>query len=407
MSRIERAVIMAAGKGERLQPITLETPKPLVKVNGTPMIESVIEALHNNGIYEIYIVVGYLKEQFEYLKEKYEGIVLIDNPYYENCNNISSLYVARKCINNAFILDGDQIIFNSGILNPEFEYSGYNGVLSKEETNEWLMEVDENNRIISCSRTGGSNGWKLYSVSRWNERDGKVLKELLELEFEKNKKHSLFWDDIVMFCHPDKFDLRVYKMNEEDVSEIDSFDELCIMDSSYNTASCEEKNNSGSFIQKHKEIWKFIKFSFTGASTAILEMVVFAFLQYVVFKSLNTVPVTDNAVLKFLGIEYKGYMWSYFLSAVVGYTASYIMNRKLTFKADSNIVVSTILYIIMVVLTITFNTWFGAFLGTWIKNNGYDNFAVVMLTKLLVMVVPTVWTYPLQRFVIHRKKKAD
>lgn len=159
------------------------------------------------------------------------------------------------------------------------------------------------------------------------------------------------------------------------------------------------------FVDKHAEIWKFIKFTFTGASTSILEMAVYALLLYVVFKNLNSVPVTNNAVLSFLGIEYKGYMYSYFISAVIGYTASYIMNRKLTFKADSNIILSTILYIIMVVFTIAFNTWFGAFLGTLIKNKGLDNFFIVMLTKLVVMTLPTLWTYPLQRFVIHRKKK--
>ena len=159
------------------------------------------------------------------------------------------------------------------------------------------------------------------------------------------------------------------------------------------------------FISKYKELWKFIKFAFTGASTSILEMAVFAFLQYVVFKSLNEVPVTDNAILSFLGIEYKGYMWSYFISAVVVYTVSYIMNRKITFKADSNIFISTVLYVLMVVFTVAFNTWFGSFLGTWIKNNGNDSFWIVMFTKLIVMTVPTIWTYPLQRFVIHRRSK--
>lgn len=159
------------------------------------------------------------------------------------------------------------------------------------------------------------------------------------------------------------------------------------------------------FTKKYKEFWKFIKFTFTGASTSVLEMVVFALLQYVVFKSLNEVPVTDNAILSFLGIEYKGYMWSYFISAIVGYTASYIMNRKLTFKSDANIVLSTILYVIMVVFTVAFNTWFGSYLGTLIKNSGHDNFIMVMLTKLIVMTVPTIWTYPLQRFVIHRRSK--
>lgn len=160
-----------------------------------------------------------------------------------------------------------------------------------------------------------------------------------------------------------------------------------------------------SFTQKHSEIWKFIKFTFTGASTSVLELAVFAFLQYVVFKALNQVPVTDSPILDFLGIEYKGYMYSYFISAVIGYAAAYIMNRKLTFKADANPVLSTVLYAIMVVCTIAFNTWFGAYLGTVIQNKGYDSVFIVLLTKLVVMTVPTLWTYPLNRFVIHRKKK--
>ena len=106
------------------------------------------------------------------------------------------------------------------------------------------------------------------------------------------------------------------------------------------------------------------------------------------------------------GIEYKGYMYSYFISAVIGYAAAYIMNRKLTFKADANPILSTVLYTIMVICTITFNTWFGSFLGTLIKNSGHDSVFIVLLTKLIVMTVPTLWTYPLNRFVIHRKKKA-
>lgn len=160
------------------------------------------------------------------------------------------------------------------------------------------------------------------------------------------------------------------------------------------------------FTEKHSEIWKFIKFTFTGASTSVLELAVFMFLQYVVFKSLNAVPVTDNAFLAFLGIEYKGYMYSYAISAIIGYAVAYIMNRKLTFKADANPVFSTIIYALMVFLTIIFNTWFGAFLGTWVTNNGWNSVIVEMITKVVVMTVPTIWTYPLNRFVIHRKKKS-
>lgn len=167
------------------------------------------------------------------------------------------------------------------------------------------------------------------------------------------------------------------------------------------------KNKITAFINKHEEIWKFIKFSFTGASTSVLELGIFMFLQYIVFKSLNEVRVTDNAVLAFLGIEYKGYLYSYAISAIIGYAAAYVMNRKLTFKADANPVLSTVIYSIMVIFTITFNTWFGAFLGTIVKNNGWDNVIVEMITKVIVMTVPTLWTYPMNRFVIHKKRKGN
>lgn len=161
------------------------------------------------------------------------------------------------------------------------------------------------------------------------------------------------------------------------------------------------------FVNRHREIWKFIKFSFTGASTSILEMAVYAVLQYGVFRSLQGVPVEDSRILAFLGIEYKGYLYSYFISAVIGYAAAYFMNRKMTFKANNNPVLSTVLYAFMVIFTVTFNTWFGAFLGTWITNNGWNNFWIDMLTKLVVMTVPTIWTYPLSRFVIYRRKEPE
>ncbi len=91
MYHVKRALIMAAGIGKRMRPVTLEVPKPLIRINGTRMIDTVIRGLHANGISEIYIVVGYLKEKFRCLEKEYEGVRLIENPYYDTCNNISSL----------------------------------------------------------------------------------------------------------------------------------------------------------------------------------------------------------------------------------------------------------------------------------------------------------------------------
>ena len=228
---VKRAIIMAAGSGNRMHPLTLTTPKPLIRVNGVRMIDSVVDGLRSQGINEIYVVVGYLKEKFHEWAKEQEGVHIVENPYFDTCNNISSLYVAREHLGDCIILDGDQIIYNTEILDPHFTLSGYNAVWCEGETNEWLMQV-EDGIVKSCSRTGGSHGWQLYSISRWSAEDGAKLKRHLEQEFEGGNR-QIYWDDVAMFCHFEDYKLGIREMKSSDIVEIDGIEELIQIDPSY------------------------------------------------------------------------------------------------------------------------------------------------------------------------------
>lgn len=230
MYKAQRAIIMAAGLGQRMRPITDHIPKPLVQVQGVRMIDSIISALHENGIFEIYVVVGYRKEQFGELPRQYPGLQLIENPDFDTANNISSLYYAREHLRNVIILDGDQIIREPKILKPEFERSGYCAIYTEHETSEWLLTVEEN-LVTHCSRTGGKQGWELHSVSFWTEEDGARLRKHLEQDYPTKK--DIYWDDVALFCHPEDYRLGIRPIARDALLEIDSVEELMQVDSSY------------------------------------------------------------------------------------------------------------------------------------------------------------------------------
>lgn len=224
MTRAERAVVMAAGLGSRLWPLTAATPKPLVEVAGRPMIETMLDGFAENGYREVRIVVGHLAGRFGYLEKKYAPMVsLVRNPRYREHNNISSLYCARECLQGAVICDGDLVLSDPSALDPRFEHSGYLSAWA-DETGEWLQTVDENDFVTSTSAQGGKRGWQLHSVSFWTEADGARLGAHLE---ELYPVHSdIFWDCIPHFLRKNEYRLKIRRMSIGAIAEIDTLDDL-------------------------------------------------------------------------------------------------------------------------------------------------------------------------------------
>lgn len=170
-------------------------------------------------------------------------------------------------------------------------------------------------------------------------------------------------------------------------------------------AKPEEAPESGfkSFTKKYAELWKFIKFSLAGGSATIIEFIVYYALALWLLKPMNTGAVS---LWIFEYEEGAGTMWAFLISTTIGYALAFVLNRKITFHADSNPVVSTIIYVIMVIFTIIATTWIGMYFTSLFADRGWAT-AADLLPKPIAALLATGWTYPLNRFVIHKKKKQD
>jgi len=172
--RAKRAIFIAAGFGSRMVPITLNTPKPLVRVHGVRIIDRLIDACLAAGISEIYVVRGYLAEQFDQLLYKYPMIRFLENPAYNEANNISSALVARYMLPNAYVFEADLLLSNPKIIKKYHYSSNFLGI-RKERTDDWCFEVKDG--IITEEKVGGENCWQMVGISYWNEADGHRLSQ--------------------------------------------------------------------------------------------------------------------------------------------------------------------------------------------------------------------------------------
>lgn len=228
--RVKRAVFFAAGFGSRLVPITLNTPKPLVRVYGKRIIDGLLDAVTAVGITDIYIVRGYLGEQFDQLLYKYPTIKFIDNPVYNESNNISSAMCARHLFAGAYIFESDLLLQNPDLVRKYQYSSNYIGV-PVDVTDDWCFIMKD--KYISKLCLGGTNCYHMFGISYWNEHDGTLLGDRLEKVYNSPGGKERYWDQVPIDYYIDDFKISVRECTFDDIIEIDSFRELRQLDSTY------------------------------------------------------------------------------------------------------------------------------------------------------------------------------
>ena len=229
--KVDNAVIMAAGMSSRFVPISLEKPKGLLVVKNEVLIERQIEQLQDAGIKKIVLVLGYKKEAFFYLEEKFEGIKILINPEYNTKNNTHTLYLAQPYIGNSYICSSDDYFEENPF--EEYVYQSYYAAEHVEEkTNEWYMIPDAKGNIARVEKSGVEGDIMLGHVY-WNRAFSAAILKILNEDHETGYYDAALWEQVladhVRSLPP--MEIKVYPKGT--IFEFDSLDELRRFDSNY------------------------------------------------------------------------------------------------------------------------------------------------------------------------------
>ena len=227
--KVNNAVIMAAGCSSRFAPLSFEKPKALVNVKGEVLIERQIRQLREAGIRDVVVVVGYKKEEFQYLEEKM-GVVLVENPEYAFRNNNSSIKAAEPYLKNTYICSSD----NYFVHNPferEVDEAYYSAEYANGETKEWCLTVDSDGWITDVT-IGGQNQWYMMGHAFWDETFSTRFLSIMNDIYDQEETAEMLWETIYA-NHMDTLRLKMRKYPPGFIFEFDSLDELRSFDKRY------------------------------------------------------------------------------------------------------------------------------------------------------------------------------
>ena len=224
----EIAILMAAGLGSRMLPLTDTIAKPLVKVNGIPLIETVLAALERRGIEDIYIVTGYKADQFVAVAEKHPSVRLVHNAEYATKNNINSVAVVadKMASSNCFICEADLFLPNADVLCCELTRSGYFGKMVHGHSDDWVFDTDANGRITRVGKCG-TDCFNMVGISYFRQADAAKIARAVVEAASKPENANLFWDEVVdRLVKNEELDLVVHPVSSDEIIECDTIEDL-------------------------------------------------------------------------------------------------------------------------------------------------------------------------------------
>lgn len=224
--KVDNAVIMAAGLSSRFAPISYEKPKGVLKVRGEVLIERQIEQLHDAGIEDITVVVGYKKEYFFYLRKKY-GVTLVNNDEYASRNNNGSLWRVRERLGNTYVCSSDDY-FTQNPFDAYVFKAYYSAQYAEGETKEWCMETGAGGRITKVT-VGGADSWYMLGHVYFDRAFSQRFVKILEEEYDRPETTDMLWEDLYVE-HIKELDMVLRPYPAGVVNEFDSLDELRAFD---------------------------------------------------------------------------------------------------------------------------------------------------------------------------------
>ena len=275
--KVSNAVILAAGPSTRFIPLSLEKPKGLYEVKGEKLIERQIRQLIEAGITDITVVLGYKKEMFFYLKDKY-NVKFIFNDLYNIKNNIESIYLAKNKLKNTYICSCDNYFIENPFNQYEFQtfYAGYD---IDKKTNEMYVDIDENSKILNMKK-GLTHGKIILGHSFWKEEFCDKFINIVENDREIGIYNNCFWEELVKENLNQMPEIYMKEYNENSIFEFDYFEELRKFDDEY-------------VRNTHSEIIRNIKLVFRCNEEDIVE-----------FKNVNEGMTNTSFIFQIDGVSY-------------------------------------------------------------------------------------------------------